>query len=194
MVAQRCGAIDILDRMPPSLRFSYEIQVADLEALLARNAASRLAPPFSARYFFLASIQGLLWSLLVYVFGFGSTHAALSACAGGFVGGLWLVLLPGQVRLRMARRMRKRLSDPSSRFLLGPRTLEIDADTFAVIGADSESRIKWSALQRAVETPERIFLYVTGFTAHVVPVSVSDRAPIMAELRRLAPAAFGDRA
>ena len=190
----RPTAIVRMDAMPPELRISYVIQVTDLEALLAHNEAARRRTRSRMRDLPNALVQTALWSLVTYVFGFGSSHAAASVAVGAFVGGLWFMAMPGLVRRVVMQRMRKRLSDPGSRFLLGPRTMEIDTDRFAIIGADSETRINWPALQSVVETPERVFLYVTGFTAHVVPLHAADRAALIAELRRHAPSAFAGSA
>lgn len=174
--------------MTDELRISYELRVPDLEELVLRNAAATLSPRFSAPYIAGALLRAAVVCLAVIAF--ADRSALLAACLAAGVAIAWLAWAPAYARRRLVQRSRERLSEPSSRFLLGPRTLGIGPDGFTVIGPQSEFRFDWTALQSVAQTPGRLFFYFTGFTAQVLPMPPADTAKVLDALRRYAPAAL----
>ena len=53
--------------------------------------------------------------------------------------------------------------------LLGKRTIEADAEGMRIISQVGETKMKWSAVQKAIVTKEYLFLYNTTRSAHLVP-------------------------
>jgi hypothetical protein len=172
--------------MLPEVRLSYNLTADDLEASAARNATSSLSPRFSRPYLSGAFLRGSVVFLLHYV-AFGPGEVALSSLLAVGVAASWFAWAPVHARRLVLRRMRLKFAEPSSSFLMGPRTLELGPDGFAVLGPESELRYKWSALQRVVATPERLFFYLTGFTAHVVPLPPQEAERVIQVVRRYAP-------
>jgi hypothetical protein len=174
---------------PPELRISYELRPEDLEAFVAMSAAASLSPPFSAPYI-VGVVLRAVFAFVVLRLILGPAQDTLSALLAIGIGLAWLVYAPQQAKRLVVRRMRKRLDQPSSAFLLGPRTLELGPAGFAILGPQSELRCKWTAVYRLVQTPGRIFIYVTEFTSHVLPLPAAQMRQVVEVLKHYVPAAF----
>jgi len=53
--------------------------------------------------------------------------------------------------------------------VLGQRTMRFEDDFYIVKTVNSESKSSWDAIKNIDETPEYFYLYLSKFTAHVIP-------------------------
>jgi hypothetical protein len=168
----------------PEVSVRYEIRPGDLEAVLSENARRRPAR-LSMPLISLALTAGMLAFLCIYLIG-GRTATAPAIFGGAFVVGAVTLWSPRRAREMAVKRVALRLAEPSNAFLLGPRTLELGAEGFAVRGPDSDLRYTWVALKRVIEMPDRILLYLTDFSAHPLPLNGADTQRVIAAIRKYA--------
>jgi len=168
----------------PEVSVRYEIRPEDLEAILMENARrrpARLSMPLMS----FALTAGMLAFLCIYLIG-GRTAMATAIFGGAFVVGAVALWSPMRARQMAVKRVALRLTEPGNAFLLGPRTLELGAEGFAVRGPDSDLRYTWVALKRAMEMPDRILLYLTDFSAHALPIDAAATQSVIAMIRKYA--------
>jgi hypothetical protein len=172
----------------PEVSVRYDIRPGDLAAILIENQRRhRVARPSMPLLVF-AFMAGMLAFFGVYLIR-GRYGTAGAIFAGAFVTGAVAIWSPRQARQIAVARVARKLTDPGNAFLLGPRTLELGAEGFAVRGPDSDLRYSWATLKRAVEMPDRILLYLTDISAHPLPLNAADAQSVMAAIRKYAPQA-----
>ena len=167
------------------LRVDYVVGIPDLLALVARNPdldSKRLSVFRTAN----ATVIGLLVAVFVLLAA-GPERWWQALATGGFACVLWLLVLPHDVRGRALKRMDTRLRDPSNASMTGPRTLVVQAQGLDLSYEHVEARYHWPVLQRIVATPQRLFVYVSGMQAHVVPLAAADATRVLAAVRSHAP-------
>lgn len=170
----------------PEVSVRYEIRPADLEAVLVENERRRARPAISRFIVIFAVMAGMLVFFFIYMIA-GRTAMATAILGGAFVTGAVLLRSPKGAREIAIKRVARRLTAPSNAFLLGPRTLELGAEGFAIRGVDSDLRYTWTALKRATEIPGRMLLYLTDFSAHPLPLDATDANSVMAAIQKYAP-------
>jgi len=116
----------------------------------------------------------------------GRAAASTAIFGGAIVAAAVMIWSPRQARQMALKRVALRLTDPGNAFLLGPRTLELGVEGFAVRGPDSDLRYTWAALKRAVEMPDRILLYLSDISAHPLPLNAAETRSVMAAIRKYA--------
>jgi hypothetical protein len=173
----------------PDVSVAYVVRPEDLEAILLQNYRLRPRRPFRPLLVGFALVLGMLTFLCIYAVG-GRSSLTMAIFSSALVAGVMFAYSPTRVRELAVQRVGKRLGNPANAFLLGPRTLVLGAEGFAVVGEQSDLRYTWSALKRVIETRERLFLYFTDFTAHAPPLSGDNATRVLAAIRQYAPHAI----
>ena len=89
---------------------------------------------------------------------------------GGLILLAWWRLYPRRIEA-ISRQSTKRLySDGRNVGMLGPHVVSFDDEWLSEITSDREVRTRWRAVEKAALTPEHLFLYVSGFSAVIVPL------------------------
>ena len=80
---------------------------------------------------------------------------------------VYLYFIKNRGRSRFSKRiMIKEKNNPQ---VLGQRTMRFEDDFYIVKTVNSESKSSWDAIKNIDETPEYFYLYLSKFTAHVIP-------------------------
>lgn len=150
------------------MRVSFEILLEDIHAFNLHYATTALLPrrnQLLVRIALTMTLGSLLFALGV----------AIQAPVGFWLlGGLilltWWALYPRRIEA-MSRASTKRLyADGKNMGMLGPHVVSFDDDWLSEITSDREVRTRWRAVEKAALTREHLFLYVSGFSAVIVPL------------------------
>ena len=100
---------------------------------------------------------------------------AIAAPAGFWIlGGLillaWWGLYPRRVEALSRAITRRLYSDGKNLGMLGPHEVSFDDEWLSEATADREARTRWRAVEKTVLTQDHLFLYVSGFSAVIVPL------------------------
>ena len=169
-----------------ALRVEYAVGLPDLLALVERNIDPVLTRRVSTTRLAITLVVGILVALFA-VIAVGPADWWIALGIGAAVALVWWLVLPHDVQARALRRMEQRLQEPSNASMTGPRTLLIDAREFALIHPLADLHYRWAAIQRVVVTPGRLFVYVSGMQAHVLPLAGAEAASVIACVRKFAP-------
>ena len=169
----------------PEVTVRYEIRSEDLEAILIENNRRRQGARLSMPLLVFAFTAGLLTFLCLYLIG-GRASMLTALFGGAFVCAFTAFWSPRRARQLALKRVALRLTDPGNAFLLGPRSLDLGAEGFAIRGPDSDMRFTWAALKRVIKLPDRILLYLTDFSAHPLPLDAGGAQSVMAIIRKYA--------
>lgn len=150
------------------MRVSFEILLEDIHAF-NRHYATTAALPRRNQQWVRIALTLTLASLLL------ALGAAISApvpfwILGALILLAWWRLYPRRIEA-ISRQSTKRLyADGKNVGMLGPHVVAFDDTWLSELTADREVRTKWRAVEKVVLTAEHLFLYVSGFSAVIVPL------------------------
>ena len=81
----------------------------------------------------------------------------------------WWQFYPRRVEAMARRSTQKLYAEGRNAGMLGPTTVTIEAEWLSEASSEREVRTRWRAVERMDQTPQYLFLYVTGFSAVIVP-------------------------
>jgi hypothetical protein len=170
------------------VRVSFEVLLEDIHAFNHHYATTAALPRRNQQRVRLALSLTLACLLL-------ALGAAISApvpfwILGALILLAWWRLYPRRIEA-MARQSTKRLySDGKNIGMLGPHLVAFDDSWLSELTADREVRTRWRAVEKLALTPEHLFLYVSGFSAVIVPLrafgTAQERTAFLEEAQRRA--------
>ena len=99
----------------------------------------------------------------------------------------WWQFYPRRVEAMARRSTQKLYAEGRNAGMLGPTTVTIEPEWLSEASSEREVRTRWRSVERMDETPDYVFLYVTGFSAVIVPrrafVSPADQDAFLALAR-----------
>lgn len=147
---------------------AYELKLEDVQAFDLHYARTARLATRTRRQVRLA-LTSLLAVLLV----------TLNLCASApaplwFLGlailGAWYAAFPRRVERLALRHTARMYAEGRNAGLLGPHRLELEPEWLVERSPLREVRTHWRAVEKVVLEREHIFIYVSGFTAVIVPV------------------------
>jgi Na+/proline symporter len=81
----------------------------------------------------------------------------------------WWQFYPRRVEAMARRSTQKLYAEGRNAGMLGPTTVTIEAEWLSEASSEREVRTRWRSVERMVDSDGYIFLYVTGFSAVIVP-------------------------
>jgi YcxB-like protein len=165
------------------VEIEYRVEEGDVLAFLDHHsehsaAAREIRRRQTYGYAILLAILGLvLWF-------FGETALVIAFLV---LGPVWVAWWPARAR-RLARKQAAALyrEGPNPMFD-GPHVLRLDEGGIVAIAPGAESRLPFTSVQRVVDTPDYLFVYVGAIQAFVVPrrrVARGDVRAFAEQLRR----------
>ncbi len=82
---------------------------------------------------------------------------------------LWAALFFGLIRILSKRNIRKLIREGRNAGLLGPCIVTISLDGIAKKTEVSETRYKWSSIERIAVTDKHAFVYLNALTVFIMP-------------------------
>ncbi len=150
------------------MRVSFEIILEDIHAF-NRHYATTAAQPKANQLRVRIALTLLLASLL---FALGiAVHAPIGFwIIGGLILLAWWRVYPRRIEA-ISRQATKRLyADGKNLGMLGPHVVTFDDEWLCELTPDREVRTRWRAVEKATLTDDHLFLYVSGFSAVIVPL------------------------
>ena len=83
------------------------------------------------------------------------------------VAAAWFFLLPGLIRKKTIKQIRKMLSEKGNNFL-GPKTLELRPDGIMTKGVEGESLTVYSAIEDITEYKGGVYIYTSSISAIMI--------------------------
>lgn len=81
----------------------------------------------------------------------------------------WGVFMPGLLRRSALKRSERIYSQPENSSFFGFNEMTFDEDGIKDVESDRTGIYGWDAVLKADETKERIFIFVSGLTAFIIP-------------------------
>ena len=164
------------------MRVSFEITLDDIHAFNAHYAQSSLLPRRSRRMVRAA----LTLTLVCLLFALGM--AIRAPIAFWILGALiligWWKIYPRRIEAITRQSTQRLYAEGKNAGMLGPHTVELGEEWLTESSSEREVRTRWRAAERVAVTDTHVFLYVTGFSAVIVPVrafsSEAERAAFVA--------------
>jgi hypothetical protein len=92
-----------------------------------------------------------------------------SGVIAAFASVSWLFIYPGLFRKGLAKSVSRMFAEGKNSEVLTLHTLSIDNGKLIEETVHSKSELEMSSIERIVETPEYVFIYLSAVTAHVIP-------------------------
>ncbi len=88
---------------------------------------------------------------------------------GALIIALWWSVYPHRVAALARASTERSYREGKNRGLLGPHRVTVDAEWLTEATDEREHRTRWRAMEKVERAGEYVFLYVSGFSAVVVP-------------------------
>lgn len=150
------------------MQISFDVVLEDIHAFNRHYATTAALPRRNQRLVRVA----LTLTLGALLFALGlAIHAPVPFwIIGGLILLGWWRAYPRRIEA-MARQSTKRLyGDGRNEGMLGPHTVRFDDEWLCELTADREVKTRWRAVEQVALTAEHLFLYVSGFSAVIVPL------------------------
>jgi hypothetical protein len=150
--------------LEPIVTITCDIGIDDLVAFAEYHSAR--SPAVRRSYYWSVATGALAVLVVLWVWGFRETGGWAGA-AVALVG--WVVYLNWRTRTGNRRYYRRVYSEGANRGLLGKHRLSADAQGLRVATDVTDSRTRWSGVDRIEEAPGLAFIYVGSMNAYTVP-------------------------
>jgi hypothetical protein len=151
----------------PALEAKYEITLDDVHAFNAHygktSPVARRARR-TARFGLTAMLAVLLGAL-----GYGIRAPLPFWILGGAILLVFFAIFPRRVERLIRLHTARSYADGANKGLLGPHRLTALKDWLIEQSKWREQRTHWRAVERVEQSPHHLFIYVSGFTAIVIP-------------------------
>lgn len=150
------------------MQVDFDITLDDIHAFNRHYAANARLPRRArqAVRFTLTFVLGVLFASLA----FGIQAPLLFWLLGLLILGAFWTLYPTRVDQLMRRQTELLYAEGHNRGLLGPHTVALEPDWLVERSTDREIRTRWPAVESVHRSAEHLFLYVSGFSAVIVPL------------------------
>lgn len=167
------------------LRFRFRLTE---EEFFRYNYFTAWAAPFRKRYRMMYFLRVMLLYGAVALLYIVSTRARavwVDAIVFLTTGTLYLLLVPGFVRISIRRRVRDLLSRPENRHILEDAEVQLSQEGILDKDTVSETRYRWDAIVRYAETADGHYLYTNTYHAIVIPKRVVRAEGLEEETERM---------
>lgn len=180
--------------MPPILELEYDVKMEDaIEFALFHH---RQSPSLKKR----RRVLRLGLSALLVVMA-GVIAGIAKAPVLGLIGFVFALLFWWFFPRRFERGLRETVvrmySEGKNMGVLGPTKLVLEEDLITESTPTRDVRTRWPAVERCIETPMHVFVYVTGSSALIVPkrdIGEEGAKRLLEEVRSRMPAAVASAA
>jgi len=150
------------------MRVSFEVVLEDIHAFNFHYATTAALPRRNQQRVRLA-LTMLLASLL---FALGlAIHAPVPFWVVGVLILLaWWRVYPKRIEAISQQATKRLYADGRNKGMLGPHVVSFDDEWLSEVTADREVRTRWAVVEKAALTDAHLFLYVSGFSAVIVPL------------------------
>lgn len=172
------------------MRVSFEILLEDIHAFNFHYAKTAALPRRNQKLVRLA-LTLTLASLLI------ALGVAIAAPVPFWILGAlillgWWRLYPRRIEALSRQSTQRLYSDGKNIGMLGPHVVSFDDTWLSEVTTDREARTRWRAVEKVALTQEHLFLYVSGFSAVIVPLRAfsteGERAAFLEQSQRWAAA------
>ena len=167
--------------------WNFDIELEDIHAFDTHYAATSKAPQRARRAVRL--VLTLLLALLLCALGAWIRAPLPFWLTGGLILAAWWKIYPYRVAALVRANTERTYREGKNLGLVGPHRVTIDSEWLTEATEERESRTRWRAVERVAETPGHVFVYVSGFSAVVVPrkvfASPEEAADFVATCRKL---------
>ncbi len=166
------------------MRVSFEIVLEDIHAFNAHYARTALLPRRNQRLVRIA-LTVTLASLLLAL-GLASSAPLPFWILGALILLAWWKLYPRRIEALSRQATSRLYSEGKSAGLLGAHTVFFDDDWLSELTSDREARTRWRAIEKSALTADHLFIYVSGFSAVIIPLrafpSAEERAAFLEQV------------
>lgn len=150
------------------MRVSFDITLEDIHAFNAHYAQTSALPQRS-RKMVRGALTLTLGALLL------ALGMAIRAPAAFWITGVlilfgWWQFYPRRVEAMTRRSTQRLYGEGKNAGMLGPHAVTLEPQWLAETSSEREVRTRWRSVERLALTDAHIFLYVTGFSAVIVPL------------------------
>jgi hypothetical protein len=150
------------------VRVSFEIILDDIHAFNLHYGRNAQLPQRSRKMVRLALMITL--SSLLFALGMAIRAPTAFWIMGALMILAWWQFYPRRVEAMTRRSTQRLYGEGRNAGLLGPHTVTLEADWLSESSSEREVRTRWRSVERLALTAEHIFIYVTGFSAVIVPL------------------------
>ncbi len=166
------------------MELEYQFEEGDLLAFLDHHMQhSEAARDIRRRQTYGYAFLFVIFGLVFWFFG----EAAL-AIAILVLGPLWIAWWPARSRQIYRKQALKMYREGQNPLFEGPHVLKLDEAGLVATTPKAEARFALTSVQRVVDTPDYLFVYLGAMQAFIVPrrrVSRGDVTAFAAQLQRL---------
>jgi hypothetical protein len=150
----------------PVMETSYDVSLDDAVAFAVHH--HQTSPLLRRRRHFLRLGLSMLLAIIAATVG-GLLNRPLIGLMGlAFALAFWFVF-PWRYLRGLRESVTRLYGEGKNVDLLGPTRLVLDDEYLTETTPTREVRTRWAAVERCVDTPTHLFVYVTGSTALIVP-------------------------
>ncbi len=150
------------------MRIAFDVGLEDIHAFNLHYATTAQLPRRNQRLVRIALTVTL--AALLFALGFAIGAPVAFWILGALILLAWWATYPKRIEA-IARASTARLYEGGERVgLLGPHTVELGDEWLVELTPDREVKTRWRVVEQVVETRDHVFLYVSGFSAVLVPM------------------------
>jgi hypothetical protein len=149
------------------VRVSFDTTLDDIHAFNAHYAQTAALPQRSRKM--VRGALTLTLGSLMFALGIGFHLPAPFWIISILILFGWWRLYPRRVEAMTRRSTQRLYAEGRNAGMLGPTTVTIEPEWLSEASSEREVRTRWRSVERMDLTAEHIFLYVTGFSAVIVP-------------------------
>lgn len=150
------------------MQISFDVVLEDIHAFNLHYATHAELPrrnQFRVRVALTAVLAALLFAL-----GFAISAPLPFWIIGALILLGWWATYPRRIEAISRASTARLYRDGRNVGMLGPHTVAFDDEWLSELTPHREVRTRWQAVEQAVVTPQHLFLYVSGFSAVIVPL------------------------
>ena len=167
------------------MRVSFDTTLDDIHAFNAHYARTAKLPQQSRKM--VRGALTLTLASLMFALGVGFHLPVGFWIINGLILFGWWQFYPRRVEAMTRRSTQKLYAEGRNAGMLGATTVTLEAEWLSEASSEREVRTRWRSVERLDQTDDYIFLYLTGFSAVIVPhrafASLADRTAFI-ELAR----------
>ena len=168
------------------MRVAFEIVLEDIHAFNFHYATTAALPRKNQRYVRIALTSTL--AALLGALGFAIAAPVPFWILGTLILLAWWRLYPRRIEAISRQSTQRLYADGKNAGMLGPHVVSFDDAWLSEVTPDREVRTRWRAVEKAALTKEHLFLYVSGFSAVIVPLGAfatnDERSAFIEEAQR----------
>lgn len=150
------------------MRISFDVVLEDIHAFNRHYATTAELPRRNQRLVRIALTSTL--AALLFALGLAIGAPVPFWILGALILLAWWATYPKRVEAISRASTARLYRDGANVGMLGPHTVELGDEWLSELTPDREVKTRWRAVEKAALTNEHLFLYVSGFSAVIVPL------------------------